>query len=69
VVKQCRLSVFRRGIRLADYLPDWYQQVELPDGGAVHPQGSKPRRDEVFDGNGDQIVIIGSALAQTAIRD
>src|SRR4051794_18672957 len=57
----CRLTVIGRGARLADYFPDARQEVELPDGGAVHLQGSNTEeRDDNF---GDRIVIFGSALA------
>jgi hypothetical protein len=60
-VPSCRLTVIGHGARLADYFPDARQEVELPDGGAVHLQGSNTEeRDDNF---GDRIVIFGSALA------
>ena len=39
----CRLTVIGHGARLADYFPDARQEVELPDGGAVHLQGRIPK--------------------------
>jgi hypothetical protein len=57
----CRLTLLEGGRRLVDYYPDAYQQVELPDRGALHPLGSG----ETFqpDDVGGDVVIIGSALA------
>ena len=60
-VPSCRLTVLRRGVRLADYFPDHRQEVELPDGGAVHLQGSNTEfRNDLYD---QKVVIFGSALA------
>jgi hypothetical protein len=58
---QCRLTVLERGHVLADYYPHWHQQVELPDRGGLHLQGTS--RDGPPGEIGNQIVIIGSALA------
>ena len=54
----CRITILKRGHRLADYLPSWFQRVELPDG-AVHIEGWGFGRPT---GVG-AIEIIGSALA------
>jgi hypothetical protein len=60
----CRVSVFARGRRLGDYVPSW-PKIELPDGGAVHLLDAAERVNERrADEPGDQIIVIGSALAQ-----
>jgi hypothetical protein len=63
---QCRLAVLERGHALADYYPNWHQQVELPDRGSLHLQGTS--RNGPPSEIGDQIVIIGSALATAGAR-
>ena len=62
----CRLSIFAGGRHLGDYNPDGTTGIELlPDGGAVHlletGERASSRR---ASGPGDQIAVIGSALAQ-----
>jgi hypothetical protein len=60
----CRVSVFARGRRLGDYVPGW-PKIELPDGGAVHLLDAAERvNDRRADEPGDQITVIGTALAQ-----
>jgi hypothetical protein len=64
-VQVCRVSVFARGRRLGDYVPGWRPKLELPDGGAVHLLDAAERANERSGHEpGDQITVIGSALAQ-----
>jgi len=61
----CRVSVFARGRHLGDFVPGWDSKIELPDGGAVHLLDPAEHADErSAGGHGDQITVIGSALAQ-----
>lgn len=63
--EECRLTVLARGHRLADYWPDYEPFIELPDGGAVRMLDAPPSPDDPFNHPRDQIVVIGSALAQS----
>jgi hypothetical protein len=64
-VHVCRLSVFAGGRHLGDYTPDWMPGIELPDGGAVHLLDAGERASmRSASGSGEQIAVIGSALAQ-----
>ena len=51
---------------LGDFVPGWVSKIELPDGGAVHllESGRVRGRAALVGGFGDQITVIGSALAQ-----
>jgi hypothetical protein len=62
--EECRLTVLAGGHRLADYSPDYEPFIELPDGGAVRLLDAPPSPDDPFNHPRDQIVVIGSALAQ-----
>ena len=62
--EECRLTVLARGRRLADYMPAYGAFVELPDGGAVRTLDRPPSIDDPYNHVEDQIVVIGSALAQ-----
>ena len=62
--EECRLTVLARGHRLADYLPVYEPFIELPDGGAVRMLAPPPPPDDPYNHPSDQIVVIGSALAQ-----
>jgi hypothetical protein len=64
-IHACRVSVFARGRHLGDFFPGWVSKIELPDGGAVHLLDPAEHADErPAGGFGDQITVIGSALAQ-----
>jgi hypothetical protein len=61
--EECRLTVFDRGRRLADFLPAYHPFVELPDGGAVRLLNQAPSMTPDSERE-DKIVVIGSALAR-----
>jgi len=64
-IRACRVSVFARGRHLGDFFPGWVSKIELPDGGAVHLLDPAEHADgRPAGGFGDQITVIGSALAQ-----
>lgn len=62
--EECRLTVLARGHRLADYFPAYEPFIELPDGGAVRMLAPPPPPYDPYNHLRDQILIIGSALAQ-----
>jgi hypothetical protein len=56
---ECRLSLFAGAIRAVDYYPDWFQQVQFPDGGGIHLDEST---DGKYGTHRPQIELVGSAL-------